>query len=225
MQGAQHRHCQRCCQRCRHTSIQKGTHQLFIIHCKCFTIEINSNRSSWDKSYKRALTATTNHEKDNTRTYRWHKPFWNLYFQRRAIWIAHKYIYGWCDEVWTKEFSFRCDKIAWLFRWHLTWALSTERWAASFSIYSVRHMLEHEWFETRHHYSKLMSFGTITNDAATDVLIYTNNTDWNTYPILHARSKGKCLRWFQFSEIFPPSSLFPQRWGHSNFWCKILCLF
>lgn len=132
---------------------QRGT-PIFVIHCKYFTIGINSNRSPWNKSYKKASTETTNTQQT---TNGWQSHFqicfpnWIMCVYCVYICIGHKYIYGWCNDVWTKEFSSRCEKCCFD-------GISHEQYHFQ---YSVRHMLEQEWFETRHHYSKLMSFSTI----------------------------------------------------------------
>lgn len=149
MQCAQrrHRHCH--CQRCRRIFIRKGT-PIFVIHCKCFTIEINFNRSLWNKSYKRALTETTNTNMKKT-THGWQSHF-EICFSN---WIVSA-INIFMDDVTKYE---RRNFLPDARKSHVCFAgILHEQHHFQ---YSVRHVLEHEWFETRHHYSKLLSFSTI----------------------------------------------------------------
>lgn len=152
MQCAQrrHRHCH--CQRCRRIFIRKGT-PIFVIHCKCFTIEINSNRSLWNKSYKRALTETTNTNTKKT-THGWQSHF-EICFSN---WIVSAINILW--PIWMMWRSMN-EGIFFQMRENRMF-VSLAFWHEQHHFqYSVRHVLEHEWFETRHHYSKLMSFSTI----------------------------------------------------------------
>lgn len=103
---------------------RKGT-PIFVVHCKCFTIKINSNRSVWNKSYEWLLQTHNEHENEREST-RMAKSFWNLFL---CICIGHKYIYGWCDDVFLRM---RENRMIISMHWNTRHGLI---WAVSFSIF------------------------------------------------------------------------------------------